>query len=298
MPGLCHADLALTTERYTPSDRLFDQLEANVMANPDWRKVVEIDHSRLGQQAGSEMPPSRVLIFSNPRLETDLILQNQLVALDLPLRVLAYEDSPGGDSKLVYNRYAYLQSRYRLPQQSPLGAAYEASITQALRGVPGASIGVFPETAMEDDGIVTIESPFDFVQTLARVLAAIAGQDDTVSFGNVDFRQQAAALGVDLRSSTLILFGAPGPGARAMHEAPTMGLDAFCQKMLVWQDHDGKVYLSFNDLLTLAERQGVGKSIPLRVINFRLKRVFSKAKTRTGEGVCGPRAKRARRMVG
>ena len=75
----------------------------------------------------------------------------------------------------------------------------------------------------------------------------------------------------------MILFGAPAPGASAMSDAPTLGLDAFCQKFLVWQNPGGQVYLSFNDLLALAERQDVSKSIALRLIDFRLGRTFREA---------------------
>ena len=60
-------------------------------------------------------------------------------------------------------------------------------------------------------------------------------------------------------------------------DAVTLGLDAFCQKFLVWEDEQGRVFLSFNDLLALAERQDVPKRLPLRVINFRLNSVFSEA---------------------
>ena len=51
----------------------------------------------------------------------------------------------------------------------------------------------------------------------------------------------------------------------------------FCQNFLVWQDVNGKVHLSYNDKLAIAKRQGVGKSIPLRVINYRLSSVFEDA---------------------
>ena len=107
----CGDSQPLTAERYSESDKLFQQLESNLAANPSWRKVTEIDHSRLGMKAGSNMPPARVLVFSNPQLETALIQQNPLIALDLPLRVLAYETSPGGDSKVIYNNFAFVQSQ-------------------------------------------------------------------------------------------------------------------------------------------------------------------------------------------
>lgn len=273
----CGSDQPVAPERYFGSDKLFQQLKSNVAANPDWHEVVEIDHSRLGQEAGSVMPPSHVLIFSVPGLEASLIQQNPLVALDLPLRVLAYEETPGGVSKLIYNDYAYIQSRYDLPEQSELGVAYEQSMAAALQGIPNDQIGSFQQSAIEDGSIITINSQLGFEETLQRVMDAIASQDDTVDFGIVDFQQQGEQQGVDLLPNTLILFGAPAPGAKAMNEAPTLGLDAFCQKFLVWQDSNGDVKLSFNNLLAIAERQGVAKSIPLRVINYRLNKVFSEA---------------------
>jgi uncharacterized protein (DUF302 family) len=273
----CGESQPLTPERYSGSDKLFQQLESNLAAIPGWRKVTEIDHSRLGVKAGSSMPPARVLIFSNPELETALIQQNPLVALDLPLRVLTYETSPGGDSKVIYNNYDFIQSRYDLPAQSPQGDAYEQSMAEVIRGISKEKIGSFQTSVMKDDGVITISSPFNFAVTMERILEAIASQGDTVSFGSVDFKAQAAEMGVDISPNTIILFGAPEPGAKAMSESPTLGLDAFCQKFLVWQDQSGQVHLSFNDLIAIAERQGVSKSIALRVINYRLNKTFSAA---------------------
>lgn len=52
---------------------------------------------------------------------------------------------------------------------------------------------------------------------------------------------RAVRQGVTLRPTVLILFGGPGPGGKAMASAPTLGLDAFCPKVLIWQDADGAV---------------------------------------------------------
>ena len=75
----------------------------------------------------------------------------------------------------------------------------------------------------------------------------------------------------------LILFGGPGPGGKAMASAPTLGLDAFCQKLVIWQDESGVVHVTFNDLLALADRQNVSGGLALQVINRRLKATFSGA---------------------
>ncbi|ARN74251.1 DUF302 domain-containing protein [Oceanicoccus sagamiensis] len=273
----CSDPEPITDQRYAGSDALFQQLESNLAKHSDWRKVIDIDHSRLGYQAGSTMPPARVLIVSNPKLDTAIIQQNPLAAIDMPLRILAYEEKSGGESKLIYNRFQYIASRYGINDPAYLAAAYQHMVDALLVDIPKSLITDFPSATMPSDGIITIKSPFDFDTSLKKIAAAINSQDDTVSFGEVDFQQQAAELGIDLLPNTLVLFGGPAPGAKAMSAAPTLGLDAFCQKFLLWQDKQGQVYLSFNDLVAMAERQGVNTSIALRVINFRLNSVFSEA---------------------
>lgn len=273
----CDNGVPLSDMRYEHSDQLLSKVEANVTSTESLEKVLMIDHSRLGTKAGSQMPPAKVLMFSNPHLETALIKQNPLVAIDLPLRVLAYEQEPGGDSKLIYNSFDYIESRFGLNSSSELRDGFAETMTLALDGIEPGQIAFFKQNDMKPDGITTIDSSFDFKTTIGKIMTAIDSQDDTVSFGVVDFQEQALGVGEEIRPSTLILFGGPGPGAKAMKNAPTLGLDAFCQKFLVWQDEKSRVHLSFNDLLSMAERQDVSKSIALRVINFRLNKVFEEA---------------------
>jgi len=109
------------------------------------------------------------------------------------------------------------------------------------------------------------------------VLNAIHAAGDTVVFGEIDFQNRLRDIGVDLRPTRLSLFGAPASGGKAMRNAPTLGLDASYQKFLIGEDALRVVHLSFHDLLSVAERQQVGKSISLRVIDFRLNRNFSNA---------------------
>jgi uncharacterized protein (DUF302 family) len=269
----------IADERYVESDRMVSLMEKNLASSATLLKVVDIDHSRLGHQAGSPMPPARVLIFSDPQLESDLIEQNPLAALDLPLRVLAFEDGRDNFSKVIYNTFDYLVSRYQLDPGSTakLRDRYSANLGVAINGIAPTALSTFPSDTMSPDGIVTISSPFGFEETVERVNAAIDAQGDTMHFGVVDFQANARDLGIEIAPSYLILFGGPGPGGKAMAEAPTLGLDGFCQKFLIWEDASGQIKLSFNDLLALAERQGVKKAIALRVINYRLKKTFGDA---------------------
>jgi uncharacterized protein (DUF302 family) len=275
----CGGPEPISAERYIETDQLISQIDKNLAASARLSKLVDIDHSRMGQQAGSVMPPARVLIFSDSQLETELVKQNPLVALDLPLRVLVFEDESDNSSKIIYNSFDYLVSRYQLDAGSSneLREKYNKGMSTAINGLPATAVAAFPSDAMSPDGIVTIESPYGYQETIERVNAAINAQSDTMHFGAVDFQANAQKLGIEIAPSHLILFGGPGPGGKAMAEAPTLGLDGFCQKFLIWEDSSGRINLSFNDLLALAERQGVKKTLALRVINHRLSKTFGDA---------------------
>ena len=273
----CGRPEPVSAERYQGPDRLFGIVDANVAASTTLEKIVEIDHSRLGAEAGSVMPPARALIFSNPGLEATLLGVNPLIAIDLPLRVLAYEPAPGAEERVIYNSFDYLQSRYSLGDLPELRAMFDSSMDQVLQGVEPGQIVAFANDLMRPDGIINLVSPFEFEETVERLTAAIDAQDDTVWFGRFDFQARAIAQGVDIGPALLLLFGGPAPGAKAMAGAPTLGLDAFCQKALVWEDESGTVSVSFNDLLVIAERQGVSKNVALRVISRRLDSTFQAA---------------------
>jgi uncharacterized protein (DUF302 family) len=73
-----------------------------------------IDHSGEAAKAGLKMPPTKLLIFGNPKGGTPLMLASPSVAIDLPLKILVAEDSRG-KVWISYNSPEYLQERYGLP---------------------------------------------------------------------------------------------------------------------------------------------------------------------------------------
>lgn len=263
--------------RFIEPDKLYKTLEANVRSQEGYEVIVDIDHARLAQKVDSPMPPSHVLIWSDPKLETEVLKINPVAAIDLPLRILAFEDPVSGKAAVIANRFDFLMYRHGLPDDVAIRERYETAISKVMQGLPSESIASFSSDKMLDTGLVTLDSPHDFNTTEKRIRDAINAQDDTVFFTTVDFTERAKKSGVSLTPIRLILFGAPGPGGKAMSTAPTLGLDAFCQKMLIWQDADGAVHVTFNDLLVLAEHQQVSGGIPLRVINYRIKKTFSEA---------------------
>jgi uncharacterized protein (DUF302 family) len=74
-----------------------------------------VDHSGEAEKAGMKMPPTKLLIFGNPKGGTPLMLAAPSVALDLPLKILVAEDSDG-KVWISYNSAEYLKERYGVPE--------------------------------------------------------------------------------------------------------------------------------------------------------------------------------------
>ena len=74
-----------------------------------------VDHSAEAAKVGMTMPPTKLLIFGNPKAGTPLMLAAPSVAIDLPLKILVWEDAQGR-AWLSYNTPAYLQERHGVPQ--------------------------------------------------------------------------------------------------------------------------------------------------------------------------------------
>lgn len=70
-----------------------------------------VDHSGEAARAGMTMPPTKLLIFGNPKAGTPLMLAAPSSAIDLPLKILVAEDATGG-VWVSWNDPLYLQNRH------------------------------------------------------------------------------------------------------------------------------------------------------------------------------------------
>ncbi|HET8887976.1 MAG TPA: DUF302 domain-containing protein [Candidatus Angelobacter sp.] len=75
-----------------------------------------IDHSGEAAAIGMKMPPTKLLIFGNPRGGTPLMLASPSAAIDLPLKLLVWEDAQG-NRWISYNSPQYLKERHGLPDE-------------------------------------------------------------------------------------------------------------------------------------------------------------------------------------
>jgi uncharacterized protein (DUF302 family) len=88
---------------------------------------VLIDHSGEAEKVGLKMPPTKLLIFGNPKGGTPLMLAASSAAIDLPLKILVAEDSQG-KVWISYNSPEYLKERHGLP----LDILHNIAVVQTL----------------------------------------------------------------------------------------------------------------------------------------------------------------------
>lgn len=89
-----------------------DKLE-NILAEKGMTLFARINHSAGAQKVGVELRPTELLIFGNPKVGSPIMACAQSVAIDLPQKMLIWEDA-NGDTWLGYNDPAYLKSRHSI----------------------------------------------------------------------------------------------------------------------------------------------------------------------------------------
>jgi uncharacterized protein (DUF302 family) len=95
-----------------------------------------------------------------------------------------------------------------------------------------------------DSGLVTKPSQHSVQETIERFEAAVRAKGWVV-FTALDHAPAAAKVGLTLRPRTVIVFGNPKLGTAPMEKAPTLAIDNPL-KALVWQDDQGKVWLTYD----------------------------------------------------
>jgi LPXTG-motif cell wall-anchored protein len=104
-------------------------------------------------------------------------------------------------------------------------------------------------------GLVTVESAYSVDETVSRLETTITNQGLTV-VTQVNHAGNAANVGLDLRPTTLLIFGNPNVGTPLMQSSQTTAID-LPQKFLVWENEAGQVQVTYNDPQYLANRHGI-----------------------------------------
>ena len=133
--------------------------------------------------------------------------------------------------------------------------------------------------ALAADGLITLRSSHGPEETMKRLEAAVKAKGLCV-FARIDLARGPTALGLPLRPTDLLVFGAAKLGAPLMQSVQTIGID-LPWKALVWQDDSGATWLSYNDPNWLAKRHRLGSraELPIRAMTGALKAIAAAATT-------------------
>jgi uncharacterized protein (DUF302 family) len=112
-------------------DETVDGLK-NILQSKEVTLFALIDHSGEAAKVGIKMPPTKLLIFGNPKAGTPLMLAAPSIALDLPLKILVAEDTQG-KVWISYNSPEYLKERHGLPPDLLPNIAVEAILAAKAR---------------------------------------------------------------------------------------------------------------------------------------------------------------------
>ena len=106
---------------------------------------------------------------------------------------------------------------------------------------------LFVTPAFADDGIITKSSSHSVKDTISRFEAAVKAREGAgfIVFTEIDHAAAGKKFGIDMRPRTVVIFGNPKLGTPVMAKTPLLAIDN-PPKALVWEDDQGKVWLSYN----------------------------------------------------
>jgi uncharacterized protein (DUF302 family) len=107
---------------------------------------------------------------------------------------------------------------------------------------------------MSENGLITLPSTHGAKETADRLASEVKAKGMTV-FVRIDHAAGAKEAGMALRPTEVLIFGNARGGTPLMQANQTIGID-LPLKALVWEDAGGKVWLSYNDPVWLAQQHG------------------------------------------
>jgi len=95
--------------------------------------IARVNHAAAAIKSGSTLRPTELLIFGNPKLGTQLMQSTQTIGIDLPLKVLVWEDEKGVVT-LSYNDPAWLKHRHGISDKDKVFAKMTGAMDKFSNG--------------------------------------------------------------------------------------------------------------------------------------------------------------------
>ena len=94
-----------------------------------------IEHHKAAEAVGESMSPATVLIVGNPKVGTALMQENPLLAIELPLKILIYEE--GKMVNIRYEKVAAIAEKYHIKQNFSTAERIDAAMLQLIKSTIG-----------------------------------------------------------------------------------------------------------------------------------------------------------------
>lgn len=90
----------------------YRSIKEKIEQNPNLKIILELDHSANAAAKGLELRPTKLIVFGNPNIGTPLMHASPALALDLPQKILVYQEQE--KICIAYNNPNYLKERHQV----------------------------------------------------------------------------------------------------------------------------------------------------------------------------------------
>lgn len=203
-----------------------------------------VNHSAAAASVDLELAPNQVIFARPPKfIEKRLLRKSDTIGLDMPFKLLVFEDS-NGDIKLSVNTLGYLIDRHKI------------SIRDFVLRMTDKLIEQFGTLADQGHGLISVKSSQSIEDTVQALQDAISVNPDVRIPLVLDYKINSSKKSHKREQKSfpvLIVFGNPNVGTPLMQADPRIGID-LPLKFLVWQDQQGQVNITYNDPHFIANR--------------------------------------------
>lgn len=241
---------------YAESEQDFANTYSNLRSEvqrADYQIIKEVDFKQYAESHGRRSRDAKMILFSNPGLETPLISENPEIGLEFPTGLLTYEDR-GKYVLVAYNNTEYLSRMYNL---NNMGAVQnmESSLSN-LVSVATDNMTLKNTTAIAGKNSLRHSSSNSFNETFNRLRNAIADSPDMNLIAEVDHQANAMAIGSNIRQNKVLVFTSGEMEADLIDRYQISSIDLPI-RISVWVDEDGITQISYQDLETIIYRHKI-----------------------------------------
>jgi uncharacterized protein (DUF302 family) len=120
---------------------------------------------------------------------------------------------------------------------------------------------------VSNDGMVHVSSPYPVPETFKRLETIVLARGLSI-LARIDHSGDAAKVGLKMHPTQLLIFGNPKAGTPLMIASPTLAID-LPLKALVWEDGEGKVWVSYNSPEYLKQLHNIPEALVKNISGVR-----------------------------